>query len=594
MKKFYEKVCKLEELIALILVAGIAVLVFVSALMRTIGHPLNWAQDVALIAFAWLIFLGSDVAMRGSGLIGVDLFVKKFPAGVQKVLDILFKVIIAAFLCVLIYYGYGMTTSGWARQITSLHISYSWVTMAVPVGSFFMLISTIRNIIGARQDACWSGSQTRSREGRRLMFIAIGIFFVFLLLGMPVAFSIGLSGFSFFMIRDLPMTVLVQKSISTSQSFTMLAIPLFILAGNLMNSCGITKRLMRFANACTGHMYGNIGQVSCLMSTLMGGVSGSAVADASMECRILGPEMTRLGYDRGWSAAINGLSGLIVATIPPSMGLIIYGTVGEVSIGRLFMAGWVPGVLMCVLLMLAVTWSARRFGYKPEHDHPAPLSEILKALLDSIWAILFPVLLIVLIRFGIMSPTESGSFACAYALLVGTVFYHELTWESLLQTLRDSVKDITVITIILAFSGVFGYGIVFDNITVTIANALLGITSNSAILLLLVVVFLLICGMFMETTVIALILTPILLPVMRSIGVNEVVFGMIMMTTVTFGVMTPPVGTALYAVSDIMECPIEETFKKGWPFYLAIVCVILFMIFFPQAVLFLPNLVYGA
>jgi len=249
---------------------------------------------------------------------------------------------------------------------------------------------------------------------------------------------------------------------------------------------------------------------------------------------------------------------------------------------------------MCVLLMLAVTWSARRFGYKPEHDHPAPLSEILKALLDSIWAILFPVLLIVLIRFGIMSPTESGSFACAYALLVGTVFYHELTWESLLQTLRDSVKDITVITIILAFSGVFGYGIVFDNITVTIANTLLGITSNSAILLLLVVVFLLICGMFMETTVIALILTPILLPVMRSIGVNEVVFGMIMMTTVTFGVMTPPVGTALYAVSDIMECPIEETFKKGWPFYLAIVGVILFMIFFPQAVLFLPNLVYGA
>lgn len=120
------------------------------------------------------------------------------------------------------------------------------------------------------------------------------------------------------------------------------------------------------------------------------------------------------------------------------MGLIIYGTVGEVSIGRLFMAGWVPGILMCVLLMLAVTWSARRFGYKPEHDHPAPLSEILKALLDSIWAILFPVLLIVLIRFGIMSPTESGSFACAYALLVGTVFYHELTWESLLQTLRDS------------------------------------------------------------------------------------------------------------------------------------------------------------
>lgn len=427
-----------------------------------------------------------------------------------------------------------------------------------------------------------------------MMLTAIGVFFVFLLLGMPVAFAIGLSGFSFFMMADLPMTILVQKSISASQSFTMLAIPLFVLAGNLMNSCGITKRLMRFCNACTGHMKGNIGQVSCLLSTLMGGVSGSAVADAAMQCRILGPEMMRLGYAKGWAAAINGLSGLIVATIPPSMGLIIYGTVGEVSIGRLFMAGWVPGVLMCVLLMLAVSWSAKKFGYKAEYDKPAPLSEIWKSFISSIWAIMFPVLLILLIRFGIMSPTESGAFACAYALFVGIVVHKELTKEALMQTLRDSVKDITVITIILAFSGVFGYGVVYDGITITIASALTSITSNPTILLGIVILFLLICGCFMETTVIALILTPILLPVVQSVGVDPVVFGMIMMTTVTFGVMTPPVGTALYTCSDIMGCSIQETVKYGWPFYLAIVAVILFMVFFPDAVLFLPNLVYGA
>jgi tripartite ATP-independent transporter DctM subunit len=426
------------------------------------------------------------------------------------------------------------------------------------------------------------------------MYYAIIVFLVLLFLGMPVAFSIGISGLSFFLIRGLPLTVLVQKSISTSQSFTMLAIPLFILAGNLMNSCGITKRLTRFCNACTGHMWGNMGQVSCLLSTLMGGVSGSAAADAAMETRILGPEMLRLGYSRGWSAAINGLSGLIVATIPPSMGLIIFGTVGEVSIGRLFMAGWVPGILMCVLLMLATSWSAHHFGYKPEHEKPAPFKEIITSFFESIWAMLFPILLIVLIRFGVMSPTESGSFACAYALLVGCVIYRDLTWETFKQTLRDSVKDVTVITIILAFSGVFGYGVVYDDITVSIANALTSMTSNPTILLFLVVIFLAICGMFMETTVIALILTPILLPVMRNIGVNEVVFGMIMMTTVTFGVMTPPVGVALYSVSDIMGCPVEETFRYGWPFYLAVVLVILFMIFFPNAVLWLPNLVYGA
>lgn len=425
------------------------------------------------------------------------------------------------------------------------------------------------------------------------MEFAIPVFLVFLILGMPVAFSIGLSGLTFFLVRDLPMSVLVQKSISTTQSFTMLAIPLFIFAGNLMNSSGITSRLMKLANVCTGHMYGNIGQVSCVLSTLMGGVSGSAVADAAMEARILGPEMNRLGYAKGWSAAINGLSGLIVATIPPSMGLIIYGTVGEVSIGRLFMAGWVPGILMMINLMIACSLSARKFGYKPERAKRASLKEVLSTLVAGVWAILFPVMLIVLIRFGIVSPTESGAFAVAYALFVGMFVYKELNFERFMKTVKDSVKDITVITIILAFSGTFGYGVVYDDITTKLATTLMNVSSNPTIVLALVVFFLLACGMFMETTVIALILTPILLPVMKSVGVDPVVFGMIMMTCVTFGVMTPPVGTALYTTSDIMGCSVEETVKYGWPFYIAVLLVVVFMVFFPDAILYLPNMVYG-
>lgn len=426
------------------------------------------------------------------------------------------------------------------------------------------------------------------------MEFAIPVFLIFLVLGMSVAFSIGLSGLTFFLVRDLPMSVLVQKSISTSQSFTMLAIPLFIFAGNLMNSSGITSRLMKLASVLTGHMYGNIGQVSCVLSTLMGGVSGSAVADAAMQSRILGPEMTRLGYAKGWSAAVNGLSGLIVATIPPSMGLIIYGTVGEVSIGRLFMAGWLPGILMMVFLMIACTISARKFGYKPERKERASLKEILSTMTAGFWALMFPVMLIVLIRFGIVSPTESGAFAVAYALFVGVFVYKELDKETFITTVKDSVKDITVITIILAFSGTFGYGVVYDDITTKLATTLMGISDNPTILLALVVFFLLGCGMFMETTVIALILTPILLPVMKSVGVDPVVFGMIMMTCVTFGVMTPPVGTALYTTSDIMGCSVEETVKYGYPFYIAVLLVVVFMVFFQDAVLFLPNLVYGA
>lgn len=427
------------------------------------------------------------------------------------------------------------------------------------------------------------------------MLSAIGVFLIFLFLGMPVAFAIGISGFFFFLMRpEIPWTILVQKSLSTTQSFTMLAIPLFIFAGNLMNNTGITSRLVKLANVLTGHMYGSIGQVSVVLSTLMGGVSGSAVADAAMECRILGPEMLKRGYAPGWAAAVNCLTGLIVATIPPSMGLILYGTVGEVSIGRLFVAGFVPGFIMCAFMMIATSWSARHYGYKPDHEKPSSLKEIVRACIESIWALMFPVILIVMIRGGLMTPSESGAFAVFYALIVGVFIYKELTWESFKSCLVESVKDLSVITMVLAFSGIFSYGVVYDQLPKAVASFLVGMTSNPTILLLYIIIMLIICGMFMETTVITLIVTPILLPVIKQYGIDPVHFGIIMMTVVTMGCSTPPVGVALYTCSSIMECPVEETTKYSWPLFVAIGATLAVTIFFPDLILFLPNLVYGA
>ncbi|MCC8189651.1 MAG: TRAP transporter large permease [Planctomycetes bacterium] len=426
------------------------------------------------------------------------------------------------------------------------------------------------------------------------MAIVFCVFLLLLILGMPVAFAIGISGFTFFWFTDqIPLSITVQKALATTQSFTMLAIPLFIFAGNLMNNTGITSRIMKLSNVITGHMYGNIAQVSCVMSTLMGGVSGSAVADAAMECRILGPEMLRRGYTRGWSAGINGLSALIVATIPPSMGLIIYGSVGEVSIGRLFAAGFVPGFLMMVALMTAVSVSARRRGYVPEKPRMASPTEIFRACVECIWALLFPILLLVFIRYGIMTPSESGAFAIFYALFVGAVIYRELTWEKFKKTLVDSIKDISSITLILAFSGIFGYGVVYDRLPQGIARVLMGITENKQIMLFIVILLLVSLGMFMETTVIALLMTPILLPVVKSVNIDPVHFGIIMMTVVTFGVMTPPVGVALYTTSTIMECPPEVTTKESAPFYFAILTVVLVLVFFPAVSLAIPDWIFG-
>lgn len=426
------------------------------------------------------------------------------------------------------------------------------------------------------------------------MIYVFGIFLLLLLLGMPVAFAIGVSGFSFFLFTEtIPLAIAVQKALATTQSFPMLAIPLFILAGNLMNNTGITTRMMKVANVITGHMYGNIAQVSVVLSTLMGGVSGSANADAAMESRILGPEMLRRGYSRGWSAGINGLSALIVATIPPSMGLIIFGSVGEVSIGRLFAAGFIPGFMMMVALMTAVSISARRRGYMPDQKRMASPMEIAKAMVDGIWALLFPVMLILFIRYGLMTPSESGAFAIVYALFVGMVIYRELTWESLIKTLIDSVKDICAITLILALSGIFGYGVVYDRLPQQIAGALVQITTDQTVMLFLIVLLLTLMGMFMETTVIALLLTPILLPVVTSMGVDPVHFGVVMMTVVTMGIMTPPVGIALYTTSMILECTPEETSKEAIPFFIAIIAVVVLLVLFPSLSLWVPNMIFG-
>lgn len=425
------------------------------------------------------------------------------------------------------------------------------------------------------------------------MLAVLILFIILLLLGMPVAFAIGISGLFFFVTTpEVPMSIAVQKTLSTSQSFTMLAIPLFIFAGHLMNSTGITARLIRLADTLTGHMYGNLAQVSAVLSTMMGGVSGSAVADAAMQSRVLGPKMVEKGYSRSYGAAVNGITSLITATIPPSMGLIIYGSIGEVSIGRLFAAGIVPGILMMIIFMITISYTSRKRGYLPERDTYPSVKEVLIALKDGIWALIFPLILIFGIRFGIFTPSESGAFAVMYAIFIGAVVFKELNWKTFWETVFNSVRDIGAIMLIVSLSGIFAYGIVYDRVTQSLSSFLLDFSTNPYVLLLAIVIALVISGMFVETTVITLLLTPLFVPIITSVGIDPVHFGLIMMTATTFGIMTPPMGVSLYTVSQVMGTSPLATVKDALPFYFGVFILLTIMILFPDLVLFVPDLIF--
>jgi tripartite ATP-independent transporter DctM subunit len=426
------------------------------------------------------------------------------------------------------------------------------------------------------------------------MYAVFFVFLALLALGVPVAFAIGMSGVVFFLQHDnLPLITAIQLPITQTQNVAMLALPLFIFAGNLMNEGGVTNRLVKLADLLTGHMRCGLAQVSVVLATLMGGVSGSATADAAMQARLLGKDMIERGYAKGFSANVITFTSLITPTIPPGVGLILYGTTGSVSIGRLFTAGLVVGLLMMVVLMIAVAVMSRIYNYKSERSNRAGLMEIASSLKETIWALLFPLLLLAGIRMGYFTASEVGAFACAYAFLVGKFVYRELDREALFRAMNNSIVDIGAVMLIVAMTGLFGYGVPIDKIPQQMTALVLGITTEPALILLVIIALLTFTGMFMEGSVVILLLTPILLPMCKSVGIDPVHLGLLMCTTITMGGNTPPVGMAMYTVNTILGCTLREYVRHMWPFLFTALVFLGVLAFTPGFVLFLPNLVYG-
>jgi tripartite ATP-independent transporter DctM subunit len=419
-------------------------------------------------------------------------------------------------------------------------------------------------------------------------------FTVLLLMGMPVAFAIGISGCVFFLQHpELPSTIPIQLTVTEMQNFALLAVPLFILAGNLMNNAGITTTLLRLATVLTGRLRGGLAQTSIALSTLMSGVSGSSIADAAMNTRLLGFEMLKRGFSRGYAAGVLSYGSLLAPIIPPGIGFILYGTVGQVSIGRLFAAGIIPGFLLWAALALTISITARKRGYEPELKKRPSAREIARASWGGIWAILFPVILIAGLRFGVFTPSEIGAFAVVYAVVIGMFAYRVLNAATLREAIEGSLVDVGAVMFLLALSAVFGYGLVFERVPEVISARMLELTESANLVMVLIVLFILLIGTFMEGSVLIIMLTPIFLPLVTQYGVDPVHFGLVFIMAATIGNYTPPVGAAMFVVCQILRCPIGVYTRESMPFLIAVSILTLLLIFVPEIVLWIPDLIFG-
>lgn len=413
----------------------------------------------------------------------------------------------------------------------------------------------------------------------------------FLALNMPVAIALIAPALLFFQVNgELPLDLVAQRIVATTDSFPLLALPFFVLAGAIMNAAGITRQLLNLADAFVGHFTGGLAQVSVMLSAMMGGFTASANADAAMLAKMLGPTMIRRGYAPGFAAAVTACAAIIAVIIPPGIGLIVYAYLANVSVGRLFVAGIVPGLLLTVILMVAVYLVSRRRGYVPARTRMVGGRELLKAFREAIWALTLPLFIIVGIRNGVFTPTEAGAVAVAYATFVGIVLHRELRWSHVPGIIRETLHTTGVVMLIICAASTFGYYMVWERVPTEAANALIRLTQDPAVLLLLVNVLLLLVGMVIEGTAALILLTPILAPVAIKLGIDPIQFGVVMVLNLTIGGVTPPVGTLSFTTASALKVPFVTVARESLPLLAALLVALGLISAIPQLSLALPNL----
>ena len=390
----------------------------------------------------------------------------------------------------------------------------------------------------------------------------------------------------------LPLTSVIQNIVTQSMSTSMMAAPFFILAGAIMNYAGITSKLLDFCDCLLGHKEGGLAYINVLLSTLNGGMCGSANADAALQCKLLVPEMEKKGYPRAFSTVVTAASSLITPIIPPGVPLILYGIMTGVSVGKMWVAGYVPGIMLCIGMMLVCSIYAHKYHWKSARDTRASGKELFRSILNAFWAMLVPVFMIVGLRTGFFTATEGGTVLIILAIAIGLI-YRSLKPRHFKPIMKDAFRSTANVMLIIVSACGFSMYLSWERIPQMMAEWMMSVSTSKWMFLFLSQLIVFILGMFLDGTALLMILTPLFYPIAQSYGIDLIQFGMIMLVNLYCGCLTPPFGTLMYVTCNLTNVSIPQFCKYGWAFILCMLSVCLIMAIFPGIVTFLPNLIYG-
>lgn len=593
--------CAVNFIVLLSMIIVVSSGVFARYIMN---DAFSWTEEFAIWGFTWLIFLGAVLGLRQGKHVAVDLVLDRLPPAMSIPAMALRDVLVALAILTLTFSGFDL-----AQKVGGASVSLQWpnalrygvVPAAGGIGLVFLLLARTDRAGLIRQALVLSAggglyllihdtglSPFGSLSPSLLMTAA---FFLCMALGVPVAFSMLLGVFfTTWSVGLLPAPALIQNMVAGGSKFILLAIPFFLTAGYLLNIGGLSSRLIDFAAALVGHMRGGLAHVNVLNSVLVGGVSGSSGADAASTSKVLVPEMVKRGYSPEFACAVTAASSILPNIIPPAIAMLVYASVSNVSIARLFVAGILPGLLIAAAMMGVVALIARRRGYEGRTAR-APLRRVRTTFLRALPALVIAVAVLGCIRFGVTTATEAGVIAVLWAFALGKFVFRECSWPDLYRALVDSSIDAALIGFLIAASAPFAWVLIADGVPQALIGWAQAGEHGLAALLLILVLSLFAAGMFLDLTPAMLIAAPLFLPLMLQVGLDPVQLGVIMIITLLLGGVTPPVGILVFITAQITRIPPGGVFREVAPFVAAILLVLLAVCAFPALTLGIWSLI---